>query len=57
MSQYGLEYDRRLLTTLGVANSRLYELRLQASAGSPALGASGTLRAVQDSFRVFDVEA
>jgi hypothetical protein len=29
LSQYGLEWDRVLLTTLGVANSRLYELRLQ----------------------------
>jgi hypothetical protein len=29
MRDYGLEWDRVLLTTLGVANGRLYELRLQ----------------------------
>jgi hypothetical protein len=29
MRDYGLEWDRVLLTTLGVANKRLYELRLQ----------------------------
>ena len=29
-STYGMEWDRRLLWTLGVANKRLYELRLQA---------------------------
>ena len=32
MSQYGVEWDRVLLTTLGVANQRLYELRLQTAA-------------------------
>lgn len=29
MKDYGIEWDRVLLTTLGVANKRLYELRLQ----------------------------
>lgn len=29
LQDYGLEWDRVLLTTLGVANKRLYELRLQ----------------------------
>lgn len=29
LRDYGLEWDRVLFTTLGVANQRLYELRLQ----------------------------
>lgn len=29
LKDYGIEWDRVLLTTLGVANKRLYELRLQ----------------------------
>ncbi|GFH22136.1 PsbP domain-containing protein, partial [Haematococcus lacustris] len=29
LKDYGVEWDRVLLTTLGVANNRLYELRMQ----------------------------
>lgn len=32
-----LEWDRRLITTLGVANKRLYELRLQTGANANAV--------------------
>ncbi|KIY96254.1 PsbP domain-containing protein 1 [Monoraphidium neglectum] len=57
MNQYGLEWDRRLTTTLGVANNRLYELRLQ-SASEGFEDKSGTVVAmVQQSFRVKEVEA
>ena len=51
-----VEWDRRLLTTLGVAGRRLYELRLQT--GSTRGGASdegrARLRTVQESFRCVD---
>jgi len=46
LQEYGLEWDRVLLTTLGVANKRLYELRLQtaqvrgAGRGGDRVGAS-----------------
>ncbi|GBF88298.1 hypothetical protein Rsub_01010 [Raphidocelis subcapitata] len=53
MTQYGLEWDRRLTTTLGVANNRLYELRFQ-SANSDA--AAPVVAAVQQSFRVREVD-
>ncbi len=47
------EWDRRLLTTLGVANGRLYSLRLQCNeadleAVRPQFGA------IKESFRVFE---
>ena len=49
-----LEWDRRLLTTLGVANGRLYALRLQVSEARLD-AARDTLRTIQESFRAFDV--
>ena len=55
MNTYDREWDRRLTTTLGVANSRLYELRLQ-SANDNFDSASGVVRAVQESFRVREVD-
>jgi hypothetical protein len=56
MSQYGVEWDRRLLTTLGVANSRLYQLRLQTS--NEIFGqAQPLLQLIQDSFKVKEVRA
>jgi hypothetical protein len=60
MTQYGLEWDRRLSTTLGVANGRLYELRLQSKSSeyeAAGGGAAGVVAAVQQSFRVREVEA
>ena len=66
MQQYGvtaeargpqaLEWDRRLLTTLGVANGRLYQLRLQANE-ERLEDVRPAFRAIMDSFRVFDVAA
>jgi hypothetical protein len=62
--QYGLsaeergpqvrEWDRRLLATLGVANGRLYSLRLQASEENMA-SAEKQFALLRDSFRVFDI--
>jgi hypothetical protein len=46
-----LEWDRRLLTVLGVAGGRLYSLRLQARAGSAARYREGVR-----SFRCYEVE-
>jgi hypothetical protein len=40
MKDYGIEWDRVLLTTLGVANKRLYELRLQTA----VVGGVGLMR-------------
>lgn len=57
MTQYGLEWDRVLSTTLGVANGRLYELRLQSARKGFEEQAAGVVAAVQESFRVRDVEA
>ena len=34
MDSYGVEWDRVLITTLGVANKRLYELRCGVHRGS-----------------------
>jgi hypothetical protein len=45
-----LEWDRRLLTTLGVANGRLYELRLQCNEANLA-AVRDQFRTVQESFR------
>jgi hypothetical protein len=56
MTQYGLEWDRRLSTTLGVANNRLYELRLQSASGGFEDAAAGVVAAVQQSFRVREVD-
>lgn len=47
---------RRLLTTLGVANKRLYELRLQTSA-EDVDKLTEVIGVVQQSFRVREVEA
>ncbi len=55
MSQYGVEWDRRLLTTLGVANSRLYSLRLQTS-NETFEQAQPKLQAIRSSFKVKEVE-
>jgi hypothetical protein len=57
MTQYGLEWDRRLSTTLGVANNRLYELRLQSANEGFDSVAAPVVTAVQQSFRVKEVEA
>lgn len=71
LSDYGIEWDRRLMTTLGVANKRLYSLRLQtdyaeegkdaaapaAGAGAPASTAADVFAKVRASFSVREVEA
>jgi hypothetical protein len=56
MTQYGLEWDRRLSTTLGVANNRLYELRLQSASKGFDDAAAPVVALVQQSFRVKEVE-
>jgi hypothetical protein len=70
MTDYGIEWDRRLMTTLGVANKRLYSLRLQtdyadegeaaaapsAGAGAPASTPAAVFAAVRGSFGVREVE-
>ncbi|KAI8468302.1 MAG: lumenal PsbP-like protein [Monoraphidium minutum] len=56
MSQYGLEWDRRLSTTLGVANNRLYTLRVQSASEGFEDRSAATVRGVQDSFRVREVD-
>jgi len=48
-----LEWDRHFLTTLGVANRRLYELRLEVPEGATELLA-GVVPVVQRSFRPFE---
>jgi hypothetical protein len=48
------EWDRRLLTTLGVANGRLYSLRLQCNEDSLG-GVRDQFRLIQDSFRAVDI--
>jgi PsbP len=55
MADYGVEWDRRLLTTLGVANKRLYELRLQTDAASYDSDRA-VLDTIRRSFRVVEVE-
>lgn len=57
MTTYDREWDRRLSTTLGVANSRLYELRLQSANDNFEDVSSSVVRAVQESFRVREVDA
>jgi len=55
MKDYGLEWDRRLLTTLGVANKRRYELRLQTN--SPTFDQDKPeLDLIRASFTVKEVE-
>jgi hypothetical protein len=70
LSDYGIEWDRRLMTTLGVANKRLYSLRLQtdyaedgkaaaapsAGAGAPVSTAADVFAKVRASFSVREVE-
>lgn len=48
------EWDRRLLATLGVANGRLYSMRLQASEANLEAERE-QFRLVQDSFKVYEV--
>ncbi|GFR52164.1 hypothetical protein Agub_g14696, partial [Astrephomene gubernaculifera] len=56
MRDYSLEWDRTLSTVLGVANNRLYTLRLQTT--TPAYERSlPTLRTMMESFRCSTVEA
>lgn len=55
MSQYGVEWDRRLLTTLGVANNRLYQLRLQ-TANETFEQAETQLQTISQSFKCKEVE-
>jgi len=55
LRDYGIEWDRVLLTTLGVANKRLYELRLQTATDTYA--ASGPLlTGIANSFTLKEVE-
>lgn len=56
MKDYGLEWDRRFITTLGVANKRLYELRLQTSSGTYEQD-KPQIDLIQKSFKVVEVEA
>ncbi|KAF8072453.1 PPD1 [Scenedesmus sp. PABB004] len=55
MADYGVEWDRRFLTTLGVANKRLYELRLQTSSETYDADKPG-LDVIRSSFKVVEVE-
>ncbi|WIA28241.1 hypothetical protein OEZ86_010796 [Tetradesmus obliquus] len=55
MRDYGLEWDRRFLTTLGVANKRLYELRMQTGSDTYAQD-KPVLDLIRTSFRVVEVE-
>jgi hypothetical protein len=55
MKDYGVEWDRRLLTTLGVANKRLYELRLQTNSPSYEQD-KPQLDLIRESFTVKEVE-
>ena len=55
MKDYGVEWDRILLTTLGVANQRLYELRIQTAAETLA-SSRATIDKIKDSFTVKEVE-
>lgn len=55
MSEYGLEWDRVFLTTLGVANKRLYELRVQSSVEAYDKDENGISK-IRDSFTCKEVE-
>lgn len=55
-STFIMEWDRRLLFTLGVANKRLYELRLQAPEAKFEAN-SDDLRAIATSFRCKEITA
>ena len=55
MASYGLEWDRVLLTTLGVANKRLYELRMQ-TAYDTYQPNSPVLNQIKESFELKDLE-
>lgn len=54
MKSYGLEWDRVLTTTLGVANKRLYELRLQTTADQAG---SDRFKRIMASFVCSEVDA
>lgn len=56
MKDYGIEWDRRFTTTLGVANKRLYELRLQTSNATYEQD-KPQIDLITKSFKVFEVEA
>jgi hypothetical protein len=55
MRDYGLEWDRRFLTTLGTANKRLYELRMQTGSNTYEQD-KPVLDLIRNSFRVVEVE-
>lgn len=55
MKDYGLEWDRILSTTLGAANQRLYELRLQSSRKDYEQ-AKGVYDTIRESFVCKEVE-
>jgi hypothetical protein len=55
MRDYGLEWDRRFLTTLGVANQRAYELRMQTGSNTYEQD-KPVLDLIRTSFRTFEVE-
>ena len=55
MRDYGVEWDRILITALGVANQRLYELRIQ-TAAETLEASTPTIKTIKDSFTVKEVE-
>lgn len=55
LKDYGVEWDRVLVTTLGVANLRLYELRLQTTAELYEKNLP-TLDFIRSSLQLADVE-
>lgn len=55
MKDYGLEWDRILSTTLGVANQRLYEFRLQTSKANFE-SVSNVYKQIRDSFVCKEVD-
>jgi len=55
MQEYGMEWDRVLLTTLGVANKRIYELRLQ-TAQNTYESSKPKLDQMRTSFALRDVD-
>ncbi|MEW5316959.1 MAG: hypothetical protein WDW38_008296 [Sanguina aurantia] len=54
-AEYGVEWDRRYVTVLGVANQRLYEMRLQTSSRKYETSLP-VLRGIMDSFAVREVD-
>ncbi|KAJ9520801.1 hypothetical protein QJQ45_013982 [Haematococcus lacustris] len=55
LKDYGVEWDRVLLTTLGVANNRLYELRMQTAKDTFATS-QPVLDTIAQSFTLKEVE-